>query len=188
MSPMYRINFRREAFRQQRDAARARVIGLGVWLTYAGMVAVVLGLYGLNLASLADRNRHLQHHLDHLRATPGAERDWRPTADDATAASAWLGDVGRWHALLTRLPSLLPEGARLTSVQWNPDDISGSDRRLLISGVLHTTAGQDPMARVTDFVGTVGRDSCFAARFHGVRLVSTRTRDTGEAEFQMECR
>lgn len=188
MSPMFRVNFRREVFRQQRAEARSRVLVLGVWLTYFGVVAVVLGLYGLNLSSLADRNRHLQRHLDRLRATPGADHEWRPTPDDAMAASAWLGDAGRWRDLLLRLPSLMPEGARLTSVQYNPDDITGGERRLLVSGVLRTAAGQDAMARVTEFVTTVGRDSSFAARFHGVRLVSTRTRETGEAEFQMECR
>lgn len=188
MSPVFRINFRREAFRRQRAEQRARVIGLGVWLTYFGVLAVLLGLYGLNLASIADRNRHLERQLERMRTSPDQGHEWRPSPDDATAATGWLGDAGRWRDLLVRLPLLLPEGARLTSVQWNPDDISGGERRLLLTGVMRPLAGQDPMARITDLVGTVGRDSCLTARFRGVRLVSTRMRDSGEAEFQVECR
>ena len=52
MTPVFLINFRREAFRRERAEARRRAIGLGVWLAYFGGLAVLLGLYGLNCAEL----------------------------------------------------------------------------------------------------------------------------------------
>jgi hypothetical protein len=99
-----------------------------------------------------------------------------------------VGDPGRWRALLGRLPALLPENARLTAIEWNPDDITGGDRRLVVTGVLRGAPAEDPMGRVTDFVTAVGRDSLFKARFRSVRLLSTRAHEGGEAEFKVECR
>jgi hypothetical protein len=84
---------------------------------------------------------------------------------------------------------LLPEGARLTGIQFNPDGITGSDRKLLLYGLLRVDTRLGGTAGVTDFVSTIARDSLFAAQFHSVRLVSTRAREGApEAEFVVECR
>ena len=188
MSPVFRINFRREAFRRQRAEARARVVGLVVWLTYFGVIVVLLGLYVLNAVSLAHRTDQIERHAARQRANPGPSTNWRPSPDEAGAVLPWLDDSGRWRDLFTRLAVLTPNDAHLTLVQWNPDDISGGERRLLVSGVLRPSPTSDPMARVTGLVDALGRDSLFTAHFHSVRLVSTRTRDDGQAEFQVECR
>ena len=87
------------------------------------------------------------------------------------------------------MPRLLPEGARLTGIQFNPDGVTGSDRKLLLDGVLRVDTRLGGTAGVTDFVGTIARDSLFASQFHSVRLVSTHARERGsEAEFEVECR
>ncbi|MEY4375305.1 MAG: hypothetical protein RL760_1472 [Candidatus Eisenbacteria bacterium] len=188
MSPMFRVNFRREAFRRQRAEARARALGLGGWLAYFGIVALLLGLYGLHTASLAGRTARIERQVARLSTDPRSAVDWRPTPTDAAASTPWVGDPGRWRALLGRLPALLPENARLTAIEWNPDDITGGDRRLVLTGVLRGAPAEDPMGRVTDFVTAVGRDSLFKARFRSVRLLSTRAHEGGEAEFKVECR
>lgn len=188
MSPMFRINFRREAFRRQRAEARARATGLGIWLTYFGILALLLGLYGLNVASLATRTQQVERQVARLRLDPQQGQDWRPSPEDAAVSTPWVGDPGRWQALLTRLPDLLPAGSRLTAIEWNPEDITGGDRRLVVTGVLRGASSEDPMGRVTDFVASVGRDSLFKSKFRSVRLLSTRAHEGGEAEFKVECR
>jgi hypothetical protein len=83
----------------------------------------------------------------------------------------------------------LPDGARLTGIQFNPEGISGGERKLLLDGVLRVNSKLDGTAGVTDFVSVIAHDSLFASQFHSVRLVSTRAREGGpEAEFEVECR
>jgi hypothetical protein len=189
MNVPFQINFRREAFRRERAEARRRALGLGVWLAYFGALAVLLGLYGLNCASLDSRTRQLQRQIVRQRALHQGEAEWVSSAPEAAAVEPWAVDAGRWRDVLGRLPRLLPAGARLTSLQWNPDDVSGGERKLLLSGELRVDAKHDRMAGVTDLVGVIAKDSLFAARFHSVRLLSTRTREGGpDAEFKVECK
>lgn len=187
MSPAFRINFRREAFRQERTDARARATWLGVWLTYFGGLAVLLGLYGLNCVSLQSRTRQLERQLVRERAQHAGGTEWIATPNEAAAVEPWVADTNRWRDLLGRLPRLLPDGARLTGLQWNPDAISGGERKLLLTGVLRDESRRDRMASVTDFVAVLAKDSLVSAHFRSVRLVSTRVREGGESEFQVEC-
>lgn len=189
MSPVFEINFRREAFRRERAEARRRAIGLGVWLAYFGGLGVLLGLYGLNCSELVTRTRQLHRQITRQRALQVGGADWVAGPNEAAAVEPWVADAGRWRDLLGRLPRLLPEGARLTAIHYNPEDISGGDRKLVLYGILHVDGRRDRMASVTDFVGVIAKDSLFAARFRSVRLVSTRTREVGDdAEFQVECK
>ena len=189
MSSPFQINFRREAFRRERAEARSRAIGLDMWLAYFGALAVLLGLYGLNYAELGSRTKQLHRQIARQRALHVGGADWVAGPNEAAAVEPWVADAGRWRDLLGRLPRLLPEGAQLTSVQYNPDDVSGGDRRLEIYGVLRTGARRERMAGVTDFVSVLAKDSLFAANFRSVRLVSTRARDGGsDSEFQVECK
>jgi hypothetical protein len=189
MNAPFQINFRREAFRRERAQAQRRVLGLGVWLAYFGTLAVLLGLYGLNCSALGSRTRLMQRQVERQRALRHGEADWMASATEAATVEPWAADVGRWRDLLGRLPRLLPAGARLTGLQWNPDDVSGGERKLLLSGELRVPPDRDRTAGVTDLVGVIARDSLFAAHFHSVRLLSTRTRDGGgDAEFQVECK
>lgn len=189
MNTLYQVNFRREAFRRERAEARRRAVGLGVWLTYFGVLAVLLGLYGLNWSELGSRTRQLQRQIESQREQSLAGADWSPPASDAGLAEPWVSDLGRWRDLLTRLPRLLPEGIRLTSVRFNPDGVTGGERKLLLSGVMRVGSRLDRMSGVTDLVSVVSRDSLFAAHFKSVRLVSTRSRDdVPDAQFELECR
>jgi len=189
MSALFQINFRREAFRRERADARRRAVGLGVWLTYFGALAVLFGLYGLNCAALETRTERLGRQLARQRALQQGADEWIASPAEAAAVEPWVGDAGRWRDLLGRLPRLLPEGARLTGIDFNPDQVSGGERKLILHGVLRVDSRRDRTAAVTDFVSVVAKDSLFAAQFRSVRLVSTRARDGGpEAEFEVECR
>ena len=189
MSTPFQINFRREAFRRERADARRRAIGLGVWLTYFGALAVLLGLYVLNWSELGSRTKQLQRQLARQRVNSQVGADWTPSPAEAARAEDWVKDPGRWRDLLERLPSLLPEGARLTHFQFNPDGVSGGERKLLLAGALRADGRGESMAGVTDFVEVVSRDSLFSSRFRSVRLISTRVSTTrGESEFELECK
>jgi len=189
MSTPFQINFRREAFRRERAEAGRRAFGLGVWLAYFGTLAVMLGLYSLNFSELGARTRQLQRQIARQHALNLGVAAWVPSGDDAAFVEPWAADAGRWRDLLGRLPRLLPAGARLTSLQWNPDDASGGERKLLLTGVLRADSKLDRMAGVTDIAGALARDSLFVAHFHSVRLLSTRTHeDSPDADFQLECR
>jgi len=189
MSAQFQINFRREAFRRERTEARRRAVGIGVWLTYFGALAVLLGLYGLNCAALETRTEQLERQLARQRALRQGGTEWIASSADVAAVEPWVSDAGRWRDLLGALPGLLPEGARLTGIQFNPDGVTGGDRKLILNGVLRVGPRLDGTAGVTDFVSVIAHDSLFASQFHSVRLVSTRTREGGpEAEFEVECR
>ncbi|MFM7231091.1 MAG: hypothetical protein ACKO3S_03840 [bacterium] len=188
MSPLYRLNFRREAFRRARAEAWTRAIGLGIWLAYFGVLTVVVGLYALNLDSLRRRSEGLGRQIARQHAVGTAGADWVASPEDAALAEPWVGDVARWRDLLVRLPRLLPEGGRLTALQWNPDELTGGERRLVLNGLLRAERDADPTAAVTDLVSAIAADSLVSAHFRSVRLVSTRTATDGTAEFQVECR
>jgi len=189
MNTLFQVNFRREAFRRRRTDARRRAAGLGVWLAYFGALAVILGLYGLNMSELGSRLRQLERQIAGQKERTRGGSDWSPAPSDAGVAEPWVSDVGRWRDLLDRLPRLLPEGTRLTSIRFNPDGISGGDRKLLLNGVSRASGRGDRMSGVTDFVANVARDSLFSSRFKTVRLVSTRSQDNvPDAQFELECR
>lgn len=189
MSNLFAINFRREDFRRERADARRRAVGLGARLAYFGVLALLLGLYGLNCSELRTRTRNLDRQLARQRSqhVPGAP--WAPAPSDAALAEPWISDLSRWRDVLARLPDLLPEGARLTSFQYNPEGVTGGEKRLMLAGILRVDSRRDRMAGVTDFVGVVAKDSIFSARFKSVRLLSTRSLENStDAEFELECR
>lgn len=189
MSTPFQINFRREAFRRERADARRRAIGLGGWLLYFGVLAVVLGLYALNWFELGARTKQLQRQITRQRVNSQVGADWSPSPAEAARAEDWVKDAGRWRDLLARLPSLLPEGARIKHLQFNPEGVSGGERKLLLAGALREDARGESMADVTGFVEVVSRDSLFSSHFRSVRLISTRVSTVrGESEFELECK
>jgi len=189
MNTRFSINFRREAFRRQRADAGRRAFLLGVWLAYFGVLAVTLGLYALNWNELGTRTLQLSRQIERQRLAHAAGADWTPGAADAAVAGPWVSDVAHWRDLLVRLPDLMPEGARLTVLRFNPDGVVGGERKLLLSGVLRLKGDGDRIAGVTDFVTVVSRDSVFSSRFRSIRLLSTRTSEgSADAQFEVECR
>ncbi|MCC6348250.1 MAG: hypothetical protein IT347_01495 [Candidatus Eisenbacteria bacterium] len=189
MSTIFTINFRREAFLRERARARRRAVRMGIWLAYFGVLAIVLGLYALNLASLSQRAARIERQVERLRRQPSGA-DWRPGQPEADLVSRSLGDAGRWRDRLNRLAHLLPANARVTNVAFNPDNLSGADRaKLMITGELRPSTGGDRMQQVLAFVGVLSRDSLFSAGYANVRLVTTRAAASGQgAEFVIECR
>lgn len=189
MTPVFTINFRREAYLRERQRTRRRAVQLALWLAYFGALAVVLGLYALNTVSLARRTASLERQVERLRRQPSGG-DWRPGQAEADLVLRALDDGGRWRDRLERLAVLLPANARVTEVGFNPDQSSGGGRpRLLLTGELRPDGGGDRMQQVLAFVGTLSRDSLFSAGYANVRLVTTRAAASGEgAEFVIECR
>lgn len=185
----FTINFRREAFQKEQARARRRVIRLGLWLAYFGALTVVIGLYGLNCTSMASRTRMLERQTARLRQVQAGDQAWQPSPTDAVQAEAALLNTRMWRDRLARLSEILPPGARIHSLQFNPDNTSGAGAKFVINGEIRS-AGRDRMQSVMGFVDALSRDSVFTAGLGAVRLASTRASAVGgdEAEFVVECR
>jgi hypothetical protein len=191
VSTLFTINFRREAYQREVARARRRVILLGVWVAYFGVLAVVIGLYGLNCASLARRTFQLERQVARMSAIQRSS-DWNIGAAELAAAAEVHANPRRWREKLVRLAELLPPNAVVQSVAVNPGNLQGArdQRKLVIAGELKVPAGQDRMRGVVQLVSTLHGDSLFASGYENIRLVSSRVA-TGSApvvEFEIECR
>jgi hypothetical protein len=189
VSTIFTINFRREAFQRERARTRRRAVALGFWVAYFGALGVVLGLYALNLNTIARRTELVARHAERYRRA-SSSGDWRPGRTDAAEVERHVRNPRVWRDRLARLPLLLPPNARLNSLQFNPDNAGGSTgQKLVISGVMRSGSGDDRIQQVMSFVNTLSRDSVFAAEYHHVRLVTTRSASGSDgAEFVIECR
>jgi hypothetical protein len=189
VNTIFSINFRREAFLREKARTRRRAAALGLWVAYFGALAVLLGLYGLNLVSLQRRIALVEHQAEHMRRM-SLSGDWRPDRSAAAEVERHVRNPRLWRNRLARLPELLPPNARLSSIQYNPENVGGvADTRLVLSGVMRSGGGNDRIEQVMSFVNTLSRDSVFAAGYQHVRLVTTRAASgTDGAEFVIECR
>ncbi len=192
MSTTFSINFRREAFQRERARSRARVISLGVWLSYFGALAVIFGLYGLNFAAVVQRTRMVERQSATQSATRDAEVDWSKQPAEMEQIQRAVVEPRRWRERLERLAAALPPNARLVSIEFNPGGVAGGQdwNRLVLSGVLRAEPNQDRMKGVAELVSSLRRDSLLAANFSSIRLASTRITETAGsgAEFIVECR
>jgi Tfp pilus assembly protein PilN len=189
--PVFTINFRREVYRRELARARRRMVALGVWVTYFGILAVVIGLYGLNCASLTRRIRAIERQAERARAAQALSSTSKLDATQLLEIEQFHQSPARWRDRLTRLAELLPGNAAIQSVAINPDNLPGpADRnKLEIVGRLRGPDA-DRTAAVVDLVSKLQRDSLFAAGYANVRLLSSRA-VPGEApvtEFTIECR
>lgn len=190
MSPTFAINFRREVYQQQLARTRRRMLSVGVWMVYFGVLAIVLGLYGLNCASLTRRTQLLEAQNRRL-STTGRVDTWKPAAAELAQVERALANPRRWRARLARLAAVLPPDVALTTVAANPDHrASSSDQeKLVISGTLRPPNGQDRMQGIMTLVSTLRADSVFSAQYRSIRLVESRIGGAGApAEFRIECR
>jgi hypothetical protein len=192
MTPVFHINFRREAYEREMVRSRARVIGLGVWLTYFGVIAVVSGLYGLNCVAVQRRTGLIERQTAALRAHRSDQVDWTRQRAEMALVQRGVDDSRAWSARLARVPGVLPNNVRLTSIEFNPASVSGGGDwdRLVVAGVLHAAPDQDRMRGVSELVRRFQRDSLLAAHYRNIRLATTRVSDPagGNAEFVIECR
>ncbi len=192
MSPVFTVNFRREAFQRERARSRARVISLGVWLSYFGALVVVFGLYGLNFVTLTRRTGVVERQAASLRATRTDPTDWSRQTAEMAMLERGVADSRRWRERLERLAAALPANARLTAIEFNPAGISGGTdwNRLVLTGVLKAAPDQDRMRGVAELVSTLQRDSVLSRHFGAIRLASTGITETSgsTADFVIECR
>jgi Tfp pilus assembly protein PilN len=192
MSPVFNLNFRREAYQVERARTRRRAVALGIWVAYFGVLAVVLGLYGLNFASVARRERLLASQLARAQAQPDPVAACQPSAAELAQVENSLGNTRQWRVRLERLAGLLPPDAVLTSVAGNPGQQAGTEaqNRLEIVGVLRSAPGQDRMRGIMGLVTALHGDSSFSAQYRTIRLVESRAGGGAEAlaEFRIECR
>ena len=192
MNLIFQINFRREAYLQEVRMARQRVIVLGLWVSYFGVLGVAIGLYGLNLASLVHRTGVIERQAARLQASQGAHRDWSVGPAELAQVETYTNNPRQWRDRLVRITRLLPPNARLHSLAVNPDNLSSpaDQNKLVITGELRVPAGMDRMQGVMQLVSALRRDSLFAAGYQNVRLASTRVSEGGgsAAEFVIECR
>jgi hypothetical protein len=191
MSALFTINFRRETYLKEVARARRRVIALGVWVAYFGVLILVVGLYGLNCVSLVRDARQLERHASRF-AQNDRRDDWKVSPAALSEVEYAVTNPIRWRNRLQRLSQLIPPGAKLTSLAANPDNMSGSAEanRLVISGEYRIAAGQDRMHGVVEMVGALRGDSLFSAGYQTIRLVTTKISESSGtvAEFTIECR
>jgi len=192
MSPVFTVNFRREAYRLELARTRRRAVALGLWLAYFGILAIVLGLYGLNCASLTQRTRMLETQNTRMQTRRDPALGWRPGPTELGQVERVLANPRHWQARLARLATVLPGNAILTSVTVNQDNLSGAadQERLLLAGVLRPTPGQDRMQSIMALVAALHSDSLFSAQYRTIRLVESRIGGGADAlaEFRIECR
>jgi Tfp pilus assembly protein PilN len=189
LSALFNINFRREAYLKEVARARRRLVTLGVWVAYFGVVAVAMGLYGLNCMSLSRRVTQLQRQTASMQKNQTSRAQWQIPATEVGRIETYLANPRQWQDRMTRLVALLPDNAKVTSVASNPNNQTGpgSQDRLVVTGQLRVPAHQDRMAGVTNFVSTLRRDSLFASTYKNVRLSSTRIVEANTTEFVIEC-
>jgi hypothetical protein len=192
MTTAFTINFRREAYRLELARTRRRTVAVGTWVAYFGVLAIVLGLYGLNCASLVQRAHQLQAQTARMRTSRDPSRDWKPGAAELAQVERALANPRRWQTRLTRLAAVLPANAMLTSVTVNPENLSaaGDQERLVVAGMLRAVPGQDRMQGIMALVAALHADSVFAAEYRTIRLVESRVGGGADApgEFRIECR
>jgi hypothetical protein len=190
VSPYFTINFRREVYRQQLARTRRRMLSVGVWMAYFGVLAVVIGLYDLNCASLTQRTRLLEAQNRRLGGV-GRVDTWKPARAELVLVERTLANPRCWQARLARLAAVLPPDVALTRVAANPENLASSSdqERLVISGTLRPRPGQERMQGIMALVSTLRADSVFAAQYPSIRLVESRIGGAGApAEFRIECR
>jgi hypothetical protein len=188
---MFTINFRREAFARQRARERQRVIALALWLSYFGVLAVVIGLYGLNCTSTIRRAAQIERQAVQLRSLKLSGNPWHVAPAGLTQFEPAVTNPWLWRLRLEHLAHALPSSARLVSAGFNAQGQSGTPdaATFVIDGEIHTPPGASPVPAVMGIVAALHRDREFAAGFAAIRLRSTQAGAAGGAAlFSIECR
>ena len=176
MTGHFTINFRREARRAQLERERLRALRLALWASYFGVLALVLGLYGMKLDSLVRSAGWLERQVASLRALQFGASHWDLPPADLGEIERDAANSLRWRDCLVRLAAILPPDMRLTSLAANPDysGVTAGQNQLVISGQMRRTPGLDRTQDILGVVTTLRQDSLFASVFQNVKLVSTR--------------
>lgn len=191
MTTLFTINFRRESYLRELARARRRVIMLGVWVAYFGVMSIVLGLYGLNCVSLGHRVAVLERRAQRARVQAGQHTEWKVTPGQLVEIEHFVASAATWRDRLTELSYALPTNARLRSIALNPDNLTGTadQNRLVISGQLKLSAGENGVNGAEKIASALRKDKRFSTGFKTIRLASTRVLEEPgpSAEFVIEC-
>jgi hypothetical protein len=189
VSTVFTINFRREAYQRELARTRRRLFLLGGWLTYFGGLAVVLGLYGLNVVVLAERVRVAERRVARAQQTSGNRADWLLAGRALTAVEDARANAGRWRDRMARLAVILPNNVAFSSIAVNPDNLNnpGDQNKLVLTGEMKVPAG-DPIRPVGQLVATLKADSVFARGYSSIRLASSQASPGNITQFVIECR
>ena len=190
MNALFTINFRREAYIQEVARRRRHVIALGAWVAYFGLIAIVLGLYGLNCSALAKRSAQLERQTTQIRRNGASPLTNQLEPGDLALVESYVSNPRRWRDRLARIGGLMPPEARLTGVAINPRNLSdaASQNVLMISGEIRNAPGSDRMQGVMKIVAALREDSTFRIGYQNIRLASTNVSEDGNANFEIECR
>jgi hypothetical protein len=189
--PLFTVNFRREAYLKEIARSRRRLVMVTVWVAYFGVVAVTMGLYGLNCVSLAQRVSRIERRAERVEANRSTREQWQIPASEFEQIERYLESPGRWHDRLVRLSQLTPGEGRVTAIAVNPNNLSGrkNEERLVITGHMRVPREGDRMTAVMEFVTALRTDSTFAIGYDNVKLASSRIVSGGSpvTEFVIEC-
>ncbi len=191
MSTTFTINFRREAWEQEQARARRRVVALGVWVAYFGVMALLLGLYGLNAVMFSRRVATMERQAKSLRVEAGQRVAWSFTPAEIAQIESAVENPRRWRERMGRLADLTPPTARVSSLALNPQNVTGVDSPpFIITGTLRAADAQERMRSVMNFVSTLHSDSAFSRGYRNIQLGSTSSSAASDptAEFTIECR
>jgi hypothetical protein len=189
MTPVFTINFRREAYQRELARTRRRLFALGGWVAYFGVLGLILGLYGLNCASLARRSQQVERHLARLQS--GQRHEWLVDAAQISAVEQSQANPPRWRDKLVRLAALLPPNTVVLSLTVNPENLGNpaDQNKLVIVGQLRSAPGQN-MQGVVQLASLLRSDSLFALGWQNIRLASSHAVEGSSptTEFVIECR
>lgn len=192
MSAVFTINFRREAYLREVARARARMIALGIWVAYFGLMSVILGLYAINAAMFTRRVGMIERRAERVAANRTQASDWKFEQGELMLIETAIENPRRWRERLTRLSQILPANVEISSVSLNPQGVSGGPGAnvLQISGRLRTASDADRMRGVMSLISTLQADSVFSRGYQSIKLGSTSTPEgsANAAEFTIECR
>jgi hypothetical protein len=191
VSPVFTINFRREVYQREMARTRRRTILLAAWVTYFGIVGLVVGLYGLNCISLGNRMRQIERQA-RLASTTPAETKWSLDPAEIAMVERVHASPRSWATRLMHLSAALPANAALMSLSVNPDNLANAadQNKLVLTGQVSGPVAADRMKAIVQIVTTLHEDSVFAASYQNVRLASSRTGGGTHpvTEFVIECR
>lgn len=188
---VFTINFRREVFVRERARARARLLALGGWLLYFGLLVVVTGLYGLNCASLVRRVEQVERRTARLKTAQGTTHEWTVDQAQLAAVEHFYSNPRRWRDKMLRLSALLPSNVAVSSINVNPENNAGSPgpQKLMIAGQLRPLPTQDPMRGVVQLLAVLQKDPVFSSGYQTIKLTQSRIAGSSPStEFVIECR
>jgi hypothetical protein len=192
MSTVFTINFRREAYQRELARTRKRLFKLGGWVTYFGVLALILGLYGLNCFTMSRQVAFAERRVTRAQQSSGARSGWKLEGRDLVTVESAKANPVRWRDRLARLAAILPSNVALASVAVNPENSTtpADQDAFVITGEMKVPPGSDRMRPVVQLVSVLQADSSFSHGYSSIRLKSSQAAEGAGnvTQFVIECR